>query len=169
MEPLEVETYTYTSFSFVRAGHSVRAASLRLFAGRFWVLSLAACVFWLIVGSAAGSVGQNPNALVPAVEHEAAASAATASATLVGFVDQMPHRSGPDRSGGGVPSPATQQPGDVPTAENDTHKVFGLTVPSGFLASPIEEAGSKPGFVIAEPAVAGGDPVTLLRGPPPEK
>ena len=165
MKPLALEIGSYIRLPLVRAGLSGRAANPRLFAAVLCVISgLAVCMFWLTAGNATGAVGQNANAHVSASEYETASSA-----TLAGFVDHMPHRSGTDRSGGGIPSPATELPGDVSAAEDDTHKVFGLTVLFEFLASPTADTGSKHGFVIAEPNVTGGDLVTLLRGPPPEK
>lgn len=165
MKPLAVETGTQTHLPLVRTGLSGRAANLRLFAAVLCVISgLAVCMFWLTAGNTTGAVGQNSNVLVSAFEYET-----ISSTTLAGFVDHMPHRSGTDQSGDEIPSPVTEQPADASAAEDDTHKIFGLTVSFGFLASPTADTGSKHGFVIAEPNVTGGDPVTLLRGPPPEK
>lgn len=164
MKSLALEIGTQTHLPLVRAGLSGRAANPRLFAVLCLISGLAVCMFWLTAGNATGAVGQNSSALVSVSEHE------TASSTALGeFVDHLLHQSNADQSGDEIPSPATEQPGDISTAEDDTHKVFGLAVSFGFLASPIVEAGSKHGFVIAEPDITGGDPVTLLRGPPPEK
>lgn len=164
MKPLALDISSYIHLPLVRAGLSGRAANLRLFAVLCLISGLAVCMFWLAAGNATGAVGQNSSALVSVSEHEAASSTA-----LGGFVDHLLHQSNADQSGDEIPSPATEQPGDISTAEDDTHKVFGLAVSFGFLASPTADTGPKHGFVIAEPNVTGGDPVTLLRGPPPEK
>lgn len=167
MKPLAVEIATYTHLPLARGELSGRVATRRLFAVLCLISSLAVCMFWFTAGKASDVIGQTSNVLIS--EKKISENEITSSTTLVEFVDHLLDRSGSDHSGDEVPSPATEQPGDVSVAEDDNHKVLGLGVSFEFLVSPIEEADSKLGFAFAEPNVKGREPVTLLRGPPAEK
>lgn len=161
MNPLALETGTYTHLPRVRGGLSGRVATPWLFAVLCLISSMTVSAFWLTAGNEA-SIGHTSNVLASAPEHEMASSTA-----LTESVDHLLNRSGPDRSDDETPSPVSKQPGEVSGAEDDTHKAFGFTVSFDFLAAPIEKSGSELGSVLAEPNITAGRPVTLLRGPPP--